>query len=56
MSEVRELTGYPSIAKPWLKYYKAVAEERANNVPTEKTVWDDIEEKLIEYSSNGNYA
>ena len=56
MGEVRELTGYPSIAKPWLKYYKAGSEERANNVPTEKTVWDVIEEKLIEYSSNGIYV
>ena len=43
------LTGYPSIDKPWLKYYKEGAEERALNTPKNKTVWDVIEEKLIEY-------
>ncbi len=43
------LTGYPSIDKPWLKYYKANAEFESNNIPLDKTVWDIIEEKLIEY-------
>lgn len=43
------LTGYPSIDKVWLKYYSEGAEERANNIPTNKTIWDIIEEKLIEY-------
>ena len=43
------LTGYPSTDKVWLKYYDDNAEEKANNIPTDKTVWDVIEEKLIEY-------
>ena len=43
------LTGYPSIDKPWLKHYAEGAEERANNIPNGKTVWDVIEEKLLEY-------
>ena len=45
----QKLTGYPSIEKPWLKYYKEGAEEKANDIPKDKTVWDVIEEKLIEY-------
>ena len=49
MNTKKELTGYPSIDKPWLKYYKEGAEEAANNIPTDKTVWDVIEEKLVEY-------
>ena len=43
------LTGYPSIDKVWLKYYREGAEETANNIPVNKTVWDVIEEKLLEY-------
>lgn len=43
------LTGYPSIDKIWLKDYSEGAEERANNIPVDKTVWDVIEEKLLEY-------
>lgn len=31
---------YPSIDKPWLKYYKEGAEERANDIPKNKTIWD----------------
>ena len=42
-------TGYPSIDRPWLKYYKDNAEDFANNIPLNKTVWDVIEEKLLEY-------
>ena len=49
MSENRTLTGYPSIDKPWLKYYKPGAEEAATNIPVGKTVWDVIEEKLLQY-------
>ena len=45
----KSLTGYPSIDKPWLKYYKEGAEEAALNIPANKTVWDVIEEKLLEY-------
>ncbi len=45
----KELTGYPSIDKPWLKYYQQGAAEKANDIPVGKTVWDVIEEKLIEY-------
>lgn len=44
-----ELTGYPSIDKPWLKYYKEGAEERALDIPKNKTVWDVIEEKLYKH-------
>ena len=43
------LTGYPSIDKVWLKHYKHGAEERAINIPVDKTVWDIIEKKLEEY-------
>ena len=38
MSE-RELTGYPSIDKPWLKYY---SEEAINAVMPQKTVYESI--------------
>ncbi len=44
-----ELTGFPSIDKPWLKYYKENAEEEANNIPRCKTVWDVIEESLYKH-------
>lgn len=49
MKTEKKLTGYPSIDKPWLKYYKEGAEERALNIPKNKTVWDVIEEKLYEH-------
>ena len=49
MAEDKKLMGYPSNDKPWLKYYKDGAEEEANNIPMDKTVWDVIEKKLIEY-------
>lgn len=41
--------GYPSVDKPWLKYYKDGAEDEANRLPANKTVWDVIEESLHEY-------
>ena len=40
------ISGYPSIDKPWLKYYEDDAEYRANNIPLDKTVWDVIEAEL----------
>lgn len=43
------MTCYPSTDKPWLKYYKPGAEEASLNIPTDKTVWDVIEEKLLQY-------
>lgn len=43
------LTGYPSIDKIWLKNYKDGAENLANNIPINKTVWDVMENKLLEY-------
>lgn len=43
------LTGYPSIDKVWLKYYDDGTEEKVNNIPQNKTIWDVIEEKLYEY-------
>ena len=49
MLDEKKTTGYPSIDKPWLKYYKPGAEEAATNIPKGKTVWDMIEEKLIRY-------
>lgn len=44
-----KLSGYPSIDKPWLKYYEeGVAEKSEENI-TGKTVWDVIEERLHIY-------
>ena len=43
------LTGYPSIDKVWLENYSSDAVEKVNNIPKNKTVWDVVEEKLIEY-------
>ena len=43
------LINYPSIDKPWLKNYSAGAEERALNIPKNKTIWDVMEEKFLEY-------
>lgn len=43
------LTGFPSVDKTWLNKYKNGAEEQANDIPVDKTVWDVIEEKIIEY-------
>ncbi|MBR0419223.1 MAG: acyl--CoA ligase [Erysipelotrichaceae bacterium] len=45
----KKQTGYPSIDKPWLKYYNPGAEEAATKIPEGKTVWDVIEEKLLLY-------
>ncbi len=45
------MTGYPSKDKPWLKYYTPDAEETATNIPEGKTVWDVIEEKLLQYKN-----
>lgn len=39
MAECRDLTGYPSIDKPWLKYYKANANEDALSTPKDKTLY-----------------
>ena len=49
MKKSDALTGYASIDKPWLKYYKPGAEEAATNIPAGKTVWEVIEEKLLQY-------
>lgn len=43
------LTGYPSIDKVWEKYYEDGDFERANDVPSDKTLWDVYEEKLEKY-------
>ena len=42
----QKLTGYPSIDKPWLKYY---TEEAINNVPLKMAVYENI------YESNKDY-
>ena len=47
----KNVTGYPSIDRPWLKYYKENAESEANNIPENKTVWDVIEEPLHKYEN-----
>lgn len=47
MSE-KELNGYPSIDKPWLKYYREGAAETASTIPSGITVWDFIEARLKE--------
>lgn len=39
----------PSEEKIWLKYYDEGSHERANNFPTNKTVWDILENSLFEY-------
>lgn len=49
MLQTDRQTGVPSIDKPWLKYYDVDAEEKANNIPNDKTVWDVIEERLKQY-------
>lgn len=41
------MTGYPSIDKPWLKYYELGAYERTTIIPQNKMVWDVIEECLV---------
>ena len=46
---LKGLSGYPSVDKVWLKYYQEGAENLANNIPIDKTIWDVFEEKLIEY-------
>lgn len=43
------LTGFPSVDKVWLKYYAEGAEEKANNIPENQTVWDYLEKKLEGY-------
>ena len=43
------LTGYPSIDKVYLNYYSKGADERARNIPLDKTVWDVLKEKILEY-------
>ncbi len=47
MQTEQKLTGYPSIDKPWLNFYSPDAYEKAISIPTNKTVWDVIEECLI---------
>ena len=44
------LTGHASIDKVWLKHFRPEAEAYALDAPTDRTVWDLIEEKLNEYS------
>ena len=43
------LTGYPSIDKVWIKNYQENAEKLVEEAPKDRTVWDVIEEKLLEY-------
>ncbi len=42
-------TGYPSVDKPWLKYYRDNADELANSIPENKTIWDVIEESFYKH-------
>lgn len=39
MAEEKKLTGYPSIDKPWLKYYKEGVYEKALDTPQDKTFY-----------------
>ena len=39
MSEEKKLTGYPSIDKPWLKYYKTGVNDKALSTPKDKTFY-----------------
>ena len=41
------LTGYPSVDKVWLKYYKEGAENLVNNYSCYEAIWDATEEKLL---------
>ena len=43
------LTGYPSIDRIYLNYYPDDADEKARNIPLDKTVWDVMKEKILEY-------
>ena len=45
----KKLTGYPSIDKPWLKYY---SEEAINNVPLKMTVYENIYEINKDYPND----
>lgn len=45
----KDMSGYPSEERPWLKYYKENAEDEANEIPNNKTVWDVIEESLYKH-------
>ena len=49
MEKLQNLTGYPSIDRPWMKYYEGIDEKLATSIPENKTVWDVIEKKLEEY-------
>ena len=44
----KRLTGYPSIDKPWLKYYADDAHETVAQYPKNISLWELIENKLIE--------
>ena len=45
----RGLTGFPSVDRKWLEHFRPGAEEYALSFPTDKTVWDVIESKILEY-------
>lgn len=36
MGEKTELTGYPSVDRPWLQYYREGAEQEATKMPEDK--------------------
>ena len=40
-------TGYPSIDKPWLKYYRDGSDKAGYSFPKGKTIWDVYKERLI---------
>lgn len=43
------MTGCASVDMPWLKYYTPTAFQEANEFPTDKIVWDVIEESIKQY-------
>ncbi|MBR6073051.1 MAG: acyl--CoA ligase [Bacilli bacterium] len=45
----RGMTGFPSIDRTWIQHFRDGAEQHALDFPTDKTVWDVIESKILEY-------
>ena len=41
----------PSQEEVWLKHYEENAKEKSNNVETDKTLWEVLEEKIFEYEN-----
>ena len=44
----KQPTGYPSVDKPWLKYYDIGSEDAWRRAPRDKSIWEFYKEKLIQ--------